>query len=849
MTRRRETAAGPGAAGPFYLLAFFSGMAALVYQVAWSQMLALTFGSTTLAASAVIAGLLGGMGLGAAGYRYAHARFPRPLPLYCGIEVGIALSAALLTLGLYRLPELFARISESAGSGLALDALRLLVVFGLVLVPAALMGATFPALCSVVIHTATGVDRRLGSIYGINTLGAAAGAGLAGLVLIERLGLTGAVHVANGINLAVAAAAYALVRRATEPGPRQVAPHELALPTTLPRWVTGVALAGSAVATLGYEIVWFRALRYLVGNSTYALSIVLVVFLAGLGIGAVLLPRVVRRGPERQLALNQCFICLASLWAIVALHTSLAWPAVYEQVSIFRAAVHARPWELRVLADSLLAVATLLPATICMGISFPLASRLFLGDVRALDRRLGGAYLLANLGSIAGAIGGATLLLPGLGTVGATRLLAALNLALAVTLAWVQRRTVRPPLLAVAGGALALVAACLALPASLPLAGEDLLPGVPGIVTSRRESDLATVQVKQHPLKPDQRCMQINGYGIGWSEGLRSHAGYRKQVLLAHLPLVIDPRIRRTLNVGLGSASTLHALAGYPQVERLDCVEINAAVVAAARESFPDSAVLADPRVRLVVDDAVHYLLRSPDTYDLIVSDGKQDPFSPANAALLSREFYRFASRRLSDDGLFVQWMPLPSLEEDVAANLRTLCEVFPQVEVFHAPLNDLFFVAAKRPLAARPRLSDERFRTLPVARDLAAYNLDRPQALLARWVCGKPQLAAVLPPGPSSTWDRPLLDFSPFKARREQWIAAAPTNLRRLVEAGERPRSDLPFPPGDDPVWRSTALVRRAVIEYLGGNALQARRLAEQAVEADPADREARTLLGFFSR
>jgi hypothetical protein len=87
--------------------------------------------------------------------------------------------------------------------------------------------------------------------------------------------------------------------------------------------------------------------------------------------------------------------------------------------------------------------------------------------------------------------------------------------------------------------------------------------------------------------------------------------------------MALDSRIRHTLNIGLGSASTLKALASYQSIETLDVVEISGAV-ARASALFEEGTVLADSRTRLVVEDVSHFLLTGHKSYDLIVSDGKQ---------------------------------------------------------------------------------------------------------------------------------------------------------------------------------------------------------------------------------
>jgi spermidine synthase len=828
-----------------YGLALLSGVASLIYEITWAKMLALTFGSTTLSAAAVIAAFMGGMGLGARSYDFVYRRTRRPLLLYGCLEIGIAISTALLTRTFYSLPQFFADLSSVVPPGPCLGLTRFALVFVLLLIPSALMGATFPALCTIMIRSVQGVDRHLGMIYGINTIGGAGGVLLAGLILVERLGLTGSVNAANVINLAVGCAALALVRTAIGRGDgRSARPGQTAIPTHLPRVLTGMVLFVSGLTTLSYEILWFRALRYSVGNSMYALSSVLFVFLVGLGLGAMLLGRITRRQtPERDLALCQCFIAVLALGATTCQLMLLSMPGLREHISIYSSAVQAKPWMSRLFVDTIMATVVMLPATLAMGLSFPLASRLYLGDVKKLGARVGGAYLLANLGSILGAVGGAVLLLPLFGTIGGTKVAAVANLLLGILVwRWARQKStprLSPPVLA----AIAVVVLVVALPAAMTFRGETI-----GDVEAKKifveEGDTTTVQVLAKPDKPEVRMMTIDGYAIGWGVGFEKAEFYRKQVLLAHLPMVLDPRIRHTLNVGLGSASTLHTLASYPEVESLDCVEISAAVVRASK-FFEASSVFEDPRVTLIVDDALHYLLRSSKKYDAIISDGKQSPFFSGNANLLCREYYQYAMEDLTEDGILVQWIPLGTLSSDFRIILRTLCDVFPYLEVFYLPRRSVFMVGSRRPLAGRPGLSLERYRQLRTATDLAAYFIDHPTSLLSHWTGGKKQLLSLLADTPVSTWDHLLLDFCAFKATSREQGRAEVDNIRLLLSADVLPQApeDRTFDLGSTAYRRSSMKSREACAEFLAGRVTEARMLAEQAVEANPADRVARML------
>lgn len=826
--------------------AFVSGAAALLYEIAWAKMLSLSFGSTTLAAGGVIAGFMGGMGIGAGLYHKLLREQSNPLLVYGAIELGIALSAGLMTLTFYALPELISSIPLHVAGPLGPLLIRFGLTFALLFVPAGLMGATFPALCKVMIHSAEEVDRRLGLIYGVNTLGAAVGALLGGIVFIAFFGLTVTVRIANVLNVTVAVAAILASRLVSELPRGSADSSPMAIATPLSSRVTGTVLLMSGMATLCYEILWFRALRYTAGNSTYALTTVLVVFLIGLGLGSVLLEYLIRRwSPETLLGTTQCSIGVLAMLTIALQWAILSTPAIHNHVTIFSVTFMGYPCLLRLAITALVASVAMLPATSLMGLSFPLASRLFFGDVRRIGARAGGAYLLANIGSVGGALAGATVVLPIFGTIGGTKLIALVNVALGVYVFWAAGLLSRQ-WRATVTSASAVVTFSVFLPKLVPLHGEPYEDPEHEVVFVE-EGDLGTVQVLQTTDRPERRAMLIDGYKIAWSGGFSRSPFYRKEIMLANLPLVLEPRVRSVLNIGLASGATLDSLTRFGQLERIICVEINESVVR-ANALFGESRALSDPRVQLIVEDAVHLLLRWDKSVDLIVSDGKQNPYYPGNAAMLCREFYQLCHQRLSQKGLFVQWTPSGMLHSDFRINLRTLCSVFEAVEVFYFPPGSVFVVASKRPLAGRPWLRGEAFTTSAAATGCAAYGIDSAEALLAHWVASGPQLLDELGEGPISVWDHMILDFSTYMTKPSDWVRSNADNLALLLRAHLRRRKgEATFVPPPTPFLKSTQLVREAFLAHAMGQRAVAYQAALEAVAANAQDATAQAAAAIF--
>ena len=694
------------------------------------------------------------------------------------------------------------------------------------------MGATYPALCQSLIHTAEEVDARLGWIYGLNTLGAAAGALAAGFVMIELLGSHGSVTAANAINLAVAGAAFLLARREQRgTGGTGVPRSDESLASELPIWITGAVLFGSGFATLGYEIVWFRALHYLMGNGTYVLSTALVIFLTGLGIGGILYRVALRFGkPEWNLGLCQLVIALLALVALVSEQWVLVHPELNERLNGFQPSVNSLPWQARVGLGFGIAVAIMLPATIWMGLSFPLASRLFLGSVRSLSSRIGLAYLISNLGSITGAILAAIWILPSMGTVGGTKLLAGVNVALGLLV------LARSPALRYRVMAVGLIALTAGFAYILPprLAFHSYVdPDKDNRVQLifEEETDLGTVQVLTRVGEPDAFGMAIDGIVIGatyaWFPRIHS-----KQLILTHLPMILDRNIRDTLNLGVASGSTLKTLSRYGWVESLDAVEINPAVIDAGTYFF-DTTVFRDPRTNLYVEDAVHYLLRTSKTYDLIISDAKQDARFGGNAKILSQELYRYSLERLNECGLFVQFLPLDGSLESLKLILRTFISVFPETELFIESPSYLLTVGSRCPIGGRERPTREELQRSGVAGDIEALYVPDASRLPAIWLASGSELEEVLGDGPINSWDKLPLEFLSYRMPR-----ASPQQSAEVQAMLQSPRERDPEGKPEftaDPYSAPLLELQRAHLEWTRSQYGPANRRVDRVLEEYP--------------
>jgi spermidine synthase len=175
---------------------FASGFAAVIYQVIWQRALLALYGANIESVTMVVAAFMLGLGLGSLlGGRLA-SRSSVDLPALFGLmELGIGCWGVLSL-----------RVFQWVGSW-TIDAAPVLTataIFGLVLVPTLLMGATLPVLVSYVARQTPTVGEAVGSLYSINALGSATGAVAAILVLFGSLGQQRSVLLAASMNVAIA---------------------------------------------------------------------------------------------------------------------------------------------------------------------------------------------------------------------------------------------------------------------------------------------------------------------------------------------------------------------------------------------------------------------------------------------------------------------------------------------------------------------------------------------------------------------------------------------------------------------------------------------------------------------
>lgn len=676
-----------------------SGVAGLLYQTIWSRQYSLVLGTSEAAVSVVLAVYMLGLALGAALVpRWMHGPGTRPLRLFALLELGIAACALAI-------PPLLALVGDgyvAVAGGLpdppsavgALPRLYFALACLLLLVPTMLMGATLPVLAGFAVRSAADTGPRIAGLYAANTLGAAAGALAGGWWLVPDFGLRISTAVAMALNLLVTAGAFAVSRSLAEGGattatgttPAAAGTVSAAAPVT-----TGGVLSDERVrallpllglvsgfVALTYEVLWARMLSHALGSSLAAFSTMLASFLLGIGLGS-----------------------LASTRRLSAQGAALAFAAT--QVGVAVAAAAAQLWLGRMPNDlppgplATRALLAMLPATLFMGAAFPLLIRL-LGD-RGVDptRATGRIYAFNTVGAVAGAIAAGMWLIPALSFEGTARLTVALSLAAAIVALWSLTDVARP--MKAAATAAALAAALLFRP---PLPGAIIDASLVDDSTAGEQRFLAvgrsaTVLVKER----DDGGFYLRTNGLPEATVRRAGAPpvRHSQRWLAALPIAARPEATSMLVVGLGGGVAVEDIPA--RFTTLDVVELEPRVIDAnasfARLRAHDP--LADPRLRLIENDARNALVLTDRRYDILVSQPSH-PWTSGSANLYSRGFLELARSRLTPDGVLLVWINAQFIDESLLRDIAaTITAVFPQVRLYRPERMELMFLASAAPL------------------------------------------------------------------------------------------------------------------------------------------------------
>jgi spermidine synthase len=690
---------------------FLSGAAALIYQIVWTKSLGLLFGYSAYALATVLAVFMGGLALGSAWLGKISERSQNPIALYAWIEFGVAASGGLSLAGLAGVRVLyFILYPHFSSSRIELLVLRFAGAAIVLLVPTFLMGGTLPILIRGVARNSSILGARVSRFYAINTMGAVIGALAAGFVLLPAFGLRVTLLCAVLLNAIGGVAAWRLARTklfGEEPLPQAALAKHVASKkergTSQASASSGFLLAAFflvGATAIAYEIAWTRLLATTVGSSTYAFTLMLATFLGGIVLGSLLFEKwSARHGDVTQ----ELFSWTQLATAIAALLFLIFFRQLPGMIPPILRATHNSFGGL-ILAQFVTSCLAMLPAAIVFGFNFPAVVVLIAGksgEEGRISSRVGLAYAANTCGAILAAMGVGFFLLPGVGSFRIVALAAIGNLLLAAALS-IQSRMFRWAALA----AHAMVFAAILLTGWSPYFYNRALASFGTVLYGSYHSDRLTAEeiantedvlFLEDGINATIAVTRTEDYVALKTNGKvdASNIDTSTQLLLGDLGAIFHRRPRRVLVVGFGGGMTVSAVARFPDVEQIDCVEIEPAVLRASPflERLHRGAQ-NDPRVHIYFDDARNFIQTAREPYDLIISE-PSNPWIAGVASLYTTQFYAALRGHLAAGGIFVQWIQAYSLRpDDLGMILATIAPHFSDVSLWHSAGRDLLVLA-----------------------------------------------------------------------------------------------------------------------------------------------------------
>ena len=650
---------------PILLILFAgSGCAALIYEIVWFQLLQLAIGSSAVSLGALLGTFMGGMCLGSLLLPKKISTRYHPLRVYAYLELGIGVLGLLV---LWMIPVLDRVYAAVASVGLQGIFLRAVVAAICLLPPTLLMGASLPAIARWIETTPSGIS-WLGFFYGGNIAGAVLGSLVAGFYLLRVYDMAFTTYTAVFINALVGTLALLLARwtqyKAADNAVGLTAPVR-AVDAKIVYLVIGI----SGMCALGAEVVWTRLLATMMGATVYTFSVILAVFLVGLGLGSsagALLARSIAR-PRVALGLCQFLAAAGVGWTTYMLADSIPyWPV--------NSVLSSSPW-FTFQIDLVRSFWAVLPATIMWGASFPLALAAVAAPGEDPGRLAGETYAANTVGAILGALAFSLLVIPLAGTRDAERVL--------MTIAAIGALIALAPMGKAAAGYM--VAGCIA--ASLLIWSADDVPwlslayGRRAITTTDAGQPLyvgegmnSSIVISQLP--SSQRYFHVSGKVEASTEPF----DMRLQRMLGHISALVVKDPRSVLIVGFGAGVTAGTFTTYPEIMRIVICEIEKLIPPAATRYFGDENyhVKNDPRTDIHYDDARHFVLTTAEKFDIITSDPIH-PWVKGAATLYSKEYFEECKKHLKPGGVITQWVPLyESDPETVKSEIGTFFDVFP---------------------------------------------------------------------------------------------------------------------------------------------------------------------------
>lgn len=683
-----------------------SGFSGLIYESIWTHYLKLFLGHAAYAQTLVLVIFMGGMAAGAWMASRLSTRLPNPLLAYSVTEAVTGLFGLIFHTVFVTVTDFsYFTVIPVLSSAVVVEIYKWLLSAMLITTQSVLLGMTFPFMTAGLMRRFPGrPGHRIAVLYFANSLGAAAGVLTSGFFIIAHLGLPGTIFTASLINLLIALLVYVLVRADSSAPAGSMAPasEERAAASGIGA-VLLVCAAGTGMSSFMYEIGWIRMLSLVLGNSTHAFELMLSAFIFGLAIGGLWIRTSMDRLQRPLIVLGAVQIVMGVLAMATLVVYGFSFDAM--QYALKALARTDQGYFFFNLFSHSLALVVMVPATICAGMTLPLITH-YLYTNGVGERAIGRVYAANTIGCILGVIISIQVLMPHLGLRNLIIAGGIVDIAIGFWLFWIGRSRTSPAIrLSIVGGSVAYLAVIIL---GVHLDIGKMASGVYRVggflrkndrILYHRDGKTASVDLVSHQTNISIRTNGKPDAGIR-KDSRQSGADECTMTLLAAIPVLMKPSITEAAVIGLGSGMSTHTLLNHPGIRHVDTIEIEPAMVEAARLIGNKVCnAFEDPRSTIHIADAKTFFCNHHKSYDLILSE-PSNPWVSGISGLFSQEFYRLVSRQVKPDGLFSQWLHLYEIDMNLVSSVvKSLGDYFPYYQIFGTSGGDILLLAGHSPL------------------------------------------------------------------------------------------------------------------------------------------------------
>ena len=779
------------------VLFFFSGLTSLVYETLWIRVLSLGVGSTSASMGLVLSIFFFGLSMGSFIAGKFSYRIKKPLLTYGILEGLIGVYSLAVIYILFDFHKILGYLPLEGSFSWFGVTMKFFLVFIFLSVPTIFMGASLPLLVKIFVKNDKNLGRKLGLLYGLNTMGAVFGAFLAGFYFIPTFGILKSNHMMAILNFTILIIAYLLQKKLA---PIEIPPRrdKKSFFTLLPKnssmakkfILISCGIVGFTSITA--EVVWNKYLGIFLGSNIFGLGLILSLFLLGIALGSLILSIYVEKVKDK----INLFITLAILGVgltLAATYLLNGAPLLVHLASYYLGAT------VSVLTiKSVITGIILFIPTSFFGALLPLGTRILVDDHYDTPEIVGTAYTINTIGSILGSCLSGLVFIPIFGS--AFTLKFGLVLLILIVLFITARKFKNP---------LPLSISLLALFVIFFAPGIDFKNIIKSAYYQRASSDSSLTEVMKYFSDKEGEefkliiegksgiisLSQVPYEGDDWQDYIRlktnglNESFYnlerieelpKYEGLLAFLPYALAEDPKSAFIVGYGGGYSTDFLTST-ELDLVHVVELEEGIMEAADYVHKGkNPILKRKNLKLEIEDARFVLATGKNgPYDIIISQPSHSWLTGV-ANLFTQEYFEIVKGNLTEKGVFSQWLNLYNMNEEVLKSiLKTFYTVFPHGGIFtNTGDEEVILIGTKKDL----KFSLERLTVLSgnkkIRNQMAQIPFKSPYHLLAHFSIGRDDILKLTHKAPLNTdvnafaeVRQSKLFYQGSKSNPEEWI------------------------------------------------------------------------------